>query len=172
MTLSLLKWIRFWKWTWLCCSLCKILCRFTSSYLLGSIISHLGLQPKKLKLDDVLKQSEGTSSTNNELKKLISEIRSNPLKDDMGDLIYQKRVFKRPVLSMDSVNVTSTDGDRVYLRLQPSNSQVEDMVWLSYVSAWNFRRFCVKLISDKVCFFEIMCRKRATLQTRFAYMFF
>ena len=145
MTLSLLKWIRFWKWTWLCCSLCKILCRFTSSYLLSSIISHLGLQPKKLKLDDILKESEVTSSTNNELKKLISEIRSNPLKDDMGDLIYQNRVFKRPVLSMDSVNVTSTDGDRVYLRLQPSNSQVDDMVWLTLCFRMKFSEVLRKI---------------------------
>ena len=145
MTLSLLKWIRFWKWTWLCCSLCKILCRFTSSYLLSPIISHLGLQPKKLKLDDILKESEVTSSTNNELKKLISEIRSNPLKDDMGDFIYQKRVFKRPVLSMDSVNVTSTDGDRVYLRLQPSNSQVDDMVWLTLCFRMKFSEVLRKI---------------------------
>lgn len=145
MTLSLLKWIRFWKWTWLCCSLCKILCRFTSSYLLSAIISHLGRQPKKLKLDDILKESEVTSSTNNELKKLISEIRSNPLKDDMGDLIYQKRVFKRPVLSMDSVNVTSTDGDRVYLRLQPSNSKVDDMVWLTLCFRMKFSEVLRKI---------------------------
>lgn len=78
-------------------------------------------KPKKLKLDDSPKKINSTKDDISDLlANLKSDINELPVNDAQQN-ITRKRVFRRPVLGEDSLNVTSTEGDRVFLKLHPDD---------------------------------------------------
>jgi len=98
------------------------------------MLTKSSLKPKKLKMsDDIIIPSKvatakkvlETSSkdfTSITAKKLLEKLKSNPLNTETSyDRIHEQRVFNRPMMGVESINVTSTEGERVYLRLHPSH---------------------------------------------------
>lgn len=96
-------------------------------------------KPKKLKLDDSPKKINSTKDDISDLlANLKSDINELPVNDAQQN-ITRKRVFRRPVLGEDSLNVTSTEGDRVFLKLHPDDDgkPIEQNKWQAHASRNN-----------------------------------
>lgn len=122
-----------------------------------------GLKPKKLKLDDepdllyddwdeidAMKaklKNEKSSIEKNKTDKILDQLKSksstailndDDLDKDASDYNrFRQRVFTRPVFGSDVLNVTSTDGDRVFLKLCSEENVpcVEEKRWMSNSSS-------------------------------------
>ena len=109
-------------------------------------LSPLGLKPKKLKLDELDFdidwgiESSNTTIIKDKSCKIIDQLKYQPSKDDSFNVeaynMNRQRVFCRPVFGVDLLNVTSTDGDRVFLKLCAEDDipAVEEKRWLSHSS--------------------------------------
>eukprot|EP00111_Clytia_hemisphaerica_P007026 TCONS_00020366-protein len=91
---------------------------------------------KKLKFDEPSPPSE-TITPQSQASKELSELRQRlqgNIEDDADDFDEQQynntrqRVFRRPLLGYDMVNVTNTEGDRVFLKLSPDTEHEKSKV--------------------------------------------
>ena len=80
-------------------------------------------QPKKQKLE------EFKTKSSNKLASLLKDLQSDDTSINQTEYdLSRKRVFRRPVLGEDSLNITSTDGDRVFLKLHPDDDNSKEEV--------------------------------------------
>jgi len=78
--------------------------------------------PKKLKFDED-SQLEKPLDTSKKLNKLKEKLKQNFTDDDdfneANFNMARQQVFRRPLFGYDMLNVTSAEGDRVFLKLAP-----------------------------------------------------
>ena len=77
------------------------------------------------------------SQASRELSELRERLQGN-IEDDAENFdeqhynITRQRVFRRPLLGYDMVNVTNTEGDRVFLKLSPDTEHEKSKVSFFY----------------------------------------
>lgn len=86
--------------------------RFSNDWILDGVLH------KKSKTDNIQDLPSMIGKVGQIIEKLRHDITSG---SDMATEINRRRVFKRPVFGHEWLNVTNSDGDRVFLRIAPDS---------------------------------------------------